>query len=140
MTSLTAKKAEEILNDVPDHHHFRLHMGTDIKNLKELAEALEIMADRTFFHHIGPGKNDFSNWIKEVVDDKELAGKLRNTDTRLAMVSEIRKRVDFLERKPSEHKICTELCKKDFMKCGVNDFAVGTLVGFVIGVILAVVL
>ena len=136
MSVLTAEKAERILSDAPEQHHFRLHMGTNIRNLKELAEALEIMADRTFFHHVGDGKNDFSSWIKEVVGDPELAEKIKKLDSKNAMVKTVRSRLHYLETKPSEY----EILKNDFMRMGINDFAVGALVGFIVGVIIAAVL
>ncbi len=136
MPKITGAQAEKIMGEVPEEHHFRLHMGTNISNLRELAEALEIMADRTFHHHVSRTKNDFSTWIRDAVGDEELAERVRKLDSKKAMLKEIKKRIDLLERKPSEHEICTQ----HFMKCGVNDFAVGAVVGFVIGVIIAAVL
>lgn len=135
MAVLTAEKAKKILNNVPDEHHFRLHMGTNIRNLSELAEALEIMADRSFYHHVSETKNDFSNWIKDVVGDEELASKVLKLNSKEAMMKQIKKRIDLLERKHVEN----QFCQKDFMKCGINDFAVGALIGFIIGVIIAAV-
>ncbi|MCX8147098.1 MAG: DUF5752 family protein [Candidatus Woesearchaeota archaeon] len=132
---LTPEKVEKILSDAPPEKVFKLHMGTNIKNLRELAEALEIMADRTFEHHVTNEKNDFSNWVNDVIGDHELAEKIKKAKTREEMIGIVRKRVDFLERKPVEH----ELCKKEFMSCGARDFAIGTLVGFVVGVIIAAV-
>ncbi|MBU0535999.1 MAG: hypothetical protein KKE20_03475 [Nanoarchaeota archaeon] len=136
MSFLTPDKALKILDDVSSEHHFRLYMGTNIKNLKELAEALEIMADRTFQHHVSSTKNDFSSWVSEAIGDSELADKLKKIESKNKMVSEIRKRVTSLERRSSQHA----LLKDDFMNLGVNDFAVGIVVGFIIGIMIAVVL
>ncbi|MBD3313155.1 hypothetical protein GF345_01810 [Candidatus Woesearchaeota archaeon] len=136
MSVLTPEKALKILDDAPEQHHFRLYMGTNIKNLKELAEALEIMADRSFSHHVSPTKNDFSSWIKEVVGDHQLADRVSGMESKKKMVKEIRKRVSSLEKRSSEHA----LLKTDYMKLGANDFAVGIVVGFIIGVVIAAVM
>ena len=101
MSVLTAEKAERILSDAPEQHHFRLHMGTNIRNLKELAEALEIMADRTFFHHVGDGKNDFSSWIRDVFHDQKLANDLLSSKNKESAASKLRSRINSLKKKAS---------------------------------------
>jgi hypothetical protein len=136
MSILTPDKASKFLADVPEQKQFMLYMGTNIKSLHELGDAIAIMADRTFLHHVAEGRNDFSNWIRDVVGDHDLAERISKMKTKQDMAHEINKRVHFLARKPSEHV----MCKHDYMQCGVNDFAVGTIVGFVIGIIIAAVM
>lgn len=136
MSVLTPEKASRVLADVPEQKQFMLYMGTNIKSLHELGDAIGIMADRTFMHHVAEGRNDFSNWVRDVIGDHELAEKIKRLGTKQEMAGEINKKVHFLARKPSEHVIC----RHNYMECGVNDFAVGTLVGFIIGIIIAAVI
>ena len=59
-----------------DESSFRLADGRTIKNLAELNESLENMNDDVFNHHVNNERNDFSNWVKEVINDEELATRL----------------------------------------------------------------
>ncbi|MBI4359886.1 MAG: hypothetical protein HY564_02225 [Candidatus Jacksonbacteria bacterium] len=68
---------------------FWIHEGPSVKNLKELTSALKRLTNAQFAHHVNAGKNDFSNWIQEVLRDRDLAGKLRQCKTRLGTVRAI---------------------------------------------------
>src|SRR3989344_5796651 len=115
---VTVKEAEYILRHVKDDSAFRLHMGTNIRSLKELAEALDIMADKTFTHHITETRNDFGNWTRDVLGDTELATSLHKLKTREAILKKVDDRIEELERKMAESHITT----KDFMGMGAVDF------------------
>jgi len=78
---LFPEDAKSILSDVNPEHKFNLHMGTSILSLEELAEALEIMDDVSFEHHVTKEKNDFSNWINHVFNEKKLADELKEVRT-----------------------------------------------------------
>ena len=62
----------------PDKY-FVLYSGGLIKDIKELAFALDYMSDEEFSFHVNDEKNDFSKWIKDVFGDEELAKKLMRT-------------------------------------------------------------
>jgi hypothetical protein len=61
----------------PEHHHFVLVDGRRFGDIKELADALEDMADLTWNHHVNDTKNDFANWIHDVFSETELAARIR---------------------------------------------------------------
>ncbi|MFO8016320.1 MAG: DUF5752 family protein [Candidatus Woesearchaeota archaeon] len=130
------EKAEALLEDTKGGDDFKLHMGSDIKNLKQLAEALDIMAEDTFRHHVSGKKNDFASWIRHSIGDEELARSIEKLKSRKKIAEKVRRRVSFLERKRGQ-KVS---CHKDFLTCGVTDFALGVVVGFIIGMIIAVVI
>ncbi|MFC1691264.1 hypothetical protein ACFL0W_03720 [Nanoarchaeota archaeon] len=69
---LTPKKSF-VLNDVQDENAFYSADGSRLMNLKHLAEALDTMHEDTYISHANDQKNDFSNWIKEVIEEHELA-------------------------------------------------------------------
>lgn len=54
-------------------HRFVLLTGKEIKSLEELEAALEIMSGSVFRHHVTEYRNDFANWIKDILKDDDLA-------------------------------------------------------------------
>jgi hypothetical protein len=89
------------LADVPQEHVFWCRDGRILKNLRELCDALGAMSDDTFTYHVNAAKNDFSNWVKDVIKDDALAGdllKAANTGTAVRVVTE---RIAFLTSKPA---------------------------------------
>lgn len=44
-----------------------------MKNLRELADALENMPDDIFRFHVNEMKNDFAAWIRDVIKEDKLA-------------------------------------------------------------------
>ena len=61
------------LKEAPADKYFYLHNGMTIKDLDELAVALNLMDRETFEYHVNNDKNDFSNWVKEIIkEDKEM--------------------------------------------------------------------
>ncbi len=51
--------------------------GRVISNLVELRDALTGMHVDVFAHHVNKERNDFANWINDVLDDAELAKSIR---------------------------------------------------------------
>lgn len=63
-------------NDAPHEHEFVLADGSRIKNLLELAGALDTMSHDIFEQHVNEYKNDFVNWIRDVLQETGLAERL----------------------------------------------------------------
>lgn len=57
---------------------FILKNGQPLRSFKELMEALELIDDETFQHHVTAEKNDFANWVQHVLDEEKLAESIRN--------------------------------------------------------------
>ena len=64
------------LRDVAQDKVFWCRDGRLLKNLDELAAALQEMSDETYHHHVTGEKNDFSNWVWDVIGDATLAAEL----------------------------------------------------------------
>ncbi|HIH31455.1 TPA: hypothetical protein HA235_01995 [Candidatus Woesearchaeota archaeon] len=67
------------MNNAPYEQEFVFHNGSRAKNIFELSVFLENMPDNEFRSFVNEQKNDFANWIEYVLEEKDLAIKLRAT-------------------------------------------------------------
>ena len=74
---------KKILGEAPEEHHFVVADGRKIKNILELADALETMSEEIFSHHANQFKNDFSAWVKDVFYDHSLAEDIARAKNKL---------------------------------------------------------
>ncbi len=89
----------DVLRNVPCMHEFVLADGRHLRNVFELIDALDNINDGVFSSHVNGSKNDFSNWLRDVFGDDELAEKItctkdKNEMQRLIMKHSIRKLLD----------------------------------------------
>lgn len=66
--------------DAKPENYFILVTGVPLKNVKELANALETMNEWVFNHHVNSSRNDFSAWIKNVLKEKALADEIKDVN------------------------------------------------------------
>ena len=76
------QRRRKLLKDAPENMQFWLKTGIPIKNVVELANAFEQMEHDTYYHHANEQKNDFSSWVKEVLDEKTLARDLQTAKSK----------------------------------------------------------
>ncbi len=88
-----AKPAKKLLEKVPAEYVFWCHDGSVYTNLYELIEGLQTMSDETFAYHSNLEKHDFSNWIRDIIGDGELADELMMVASRPEAVSCIMARI-----------------------------------------------
>ena len=74
---------KKVLGEAPEEHHFIVADGRKLKNIIELADALETMSEEIFRHHANEFKNDFSAWVKDVFYDHSLADDISRAKNRL---------------------------------------------------------
>ena len=132
--NLLPEDANLILNDVVPKHEFNIHMGTSIKNLQELAEALEIMDDDAFNHHVTKEKNDFSNWVKDIIEDVELSNDLLKAKTRKKAFETVSQRIEQLE------KLKSGLVVKDKTNFFTDRFLIGLIFGLALGFVISAII
>lgn len=96
---ISKEEANKRLGNVPDEKHFWCHDGKLIKNLRELEKALNGMSDETFHYHSGEERKDFSNWIRDVVGDDNLANDLSKAESRIQASKAVAQRISFLKSK-----------------------------------------
>ncbi|PIY60448.1 hypothetical protein COY95_01705 [Candidatus Woesearchaeota archaeon CG_4_10_14_0_8_um_filter_47_5] len=132
----TEKDARRYLSDVPQEKAFLLKDAQSnarvIKNLHELTEAFRDMDTSSFAHHVTGGRNDFASWIRESVQDAELAVRISHEQSKEEMGQTLAERVLFLE------ELAEGVWWSDVVKhVKTKEFALGVLLGMVLATILA---
>jgi hypothetical protein len=87
------------LEDVSGDKVFWCSDGKVIKNLKELASALKEMTEEIYLRHANGEKNDFSNWVRDVIGDVTLAYQLKKAKTRVTAARRVKDRLEWLKAK-----------------------------------------
>jgi hypothetical protein len=72
-------------SNVPEWHYFRTFDGKVLKSLSELCDFLRDCSNDSFSFHVDSNKNDFANWIKEIIFDVSLADEIRNIKDKMQM-------------------------------------------------------
>jgi len=99
MVKITKSMAAKRLGDVAKEKKFWCYDGRYLKNLQELEEALEQMADETFRYHVNDTKSDFSNWVRDVIGDDKLSRDLNKSTNRVQAARCVASRITWLKQK-----------------------------------------
>lgn len=76
---ITSSKKAKLLVCAPDDKCFWTTDGKILKNLDELQMAFGTMGDEVFLHHVSKEKNDFADWVEQVLEDSACASSLRKS-------------------------------------------------------------
>ena len=76
--SSVSQKKKELVHALPEQAFWVVN-GQILTNLIELRDALSIMSDDVFMHHVTKDRNDFADWIETVLQDAEIAHALRKS-------------------------------------------------------------
>jgi len=93
MTGIPKEDAKRFLADVPEEYVFWCSNGRILRNMRELAEALNTMTDETFAYHSNAQRNDFSNWVRDIIRDDELASGLMKASSRTKAAEVVSERI-----------------------------------------------
>ena len=77
------KIKSQILGEAPQEFEFFLSDGRKLKSVYELIDALETMNDDLFKQHVNEMKNDFSNWVKDVFKEPNIAHEMKKIQDRI---------------------------------------------------------
>ena len=91
------------MEEVNQENYFYACNGDVLKSKMELLDFLKDCDERTFSCHANEEKNDFANWINDVLMDKYLATKFRKAISKEAMISALETRIKN-ENKGSRNK------------------------------------
>jgi hypothetical protein len=90
------KQMAKSMTKVPVELVFWCHDGSIFADLRALAEGLAAMSDETFFYHSNSEKQDFANWVRDVIEDAWLADELARATSKLQAAECVVKRIAWL--------------------------------------------
>jgi hypothetical protein len=87
------KKPTKLLADTSDQQAFHCTDGRVLRNLPELADALNVMSEDTYMYHANDSKNDFAAWVRDVFGDSKLSNELLRSSSRSQAADKVAGRV-----------------------------------------------
>ena len=97
--TVSSEDAERILADASPEQCFWVNNGPIIKNLSEMSDALGSMKDEIFRYHVNEEKNDFGNWVRDVLKDEELANDIARIKSKERILKKVQSRIRKLDNK-----------------------------------------
>ncbi|MBN1544491.1 hypothetical protein JW898_03440 [Candidatus Woesearchaeota archaeon] len=90
---------ERVLSDCPPGTEFWTCHGSIVRNIYEMKDTIRALNEYAFKYHVNEDnhKNDFAEWIGDVLDDHVLAYKLGGVMDKKKYVDIIEKRIKELE-------------------------------------------
>lgn len=99
MAKMLKEDAERLLANVPEENVFICCDGRTFRNMEELSHAFSNMGNEGFAYHANTEKNDFSNWVKDVIKDEKLARDLVKSRNQSQAAKAVTDRMSFLSNK-----------------------------------------
>ena len=99
MVRITRTMAECRLGDVSQEQQFWCKDGRVLTSLPELAVALQQIDEVTFHYHSSESRNDFSNWVRDVIGDEKLSRDLLKCTNQAQAAKSVADRVAWLQCK-----------------------------------------
>jgi len=92
-----SKPNKQNLVHAPYEHVFWVCDGMVLKNLRDLANALEHMTDESYKHHANSKRNDFSAWVRDILQEPRLAKALEDAKSRKEALKKIKTKLQRLK-------------------------------------------
>ena len=96
MVKIGGHEIRGILANVTGEYVFYLNDGRILRNIAELKDALNTMSNELYAYHVNSEKNDFSNWVKDIICDEKLANDLLKAKDRASAAKVTARRLAFL--------------------------------------------
>lgn len=98
MVNMSKESAARFLAQVQDNVRFFCKDGQAFDSIEKLDESLKKMSKETFEFHVNSQKNDFSNWIYDIIGDVTLADSLRKAKDKKKVMKIISSRITELRK------------------------------------------
>ncbi len=121
------------LRVVSEAEAFYLVNGKRLSSLYELRDELKKIDRKTFSQHVNKHKNDFANWVRDIIGDDLLAEAIASLDNEKDMYKAVKSRIKELEK--SEGGKRKKNGKKIDYWNSFIDFALGVAVGFALALL-----
>ena len=99
MAETLKQEAKRLLDNVPEEYVFRCCDGSILHSMKELGAALKTMTDETYAFHVTTGKNDFTNWVRDIIKDGRLAKNLQKAPNQAQAAKLVDSRISLLSKR-----------------------------------------
>lgn len=77
---------------------FNFNDGTTASNLTEFIQSIKRIDENTFSHHVNESRNDFSNWIRDVLNNGEMAEAISNLKSKDEIIKKLEMKTDYGEK------------------------------------------
>jgi len=98
MATLKPETSRFLVN-VPEEYAFWSYPGHTLRNMKELGDELRTMSNENYAYHVNAEKNDFANWVKDIIKDEKLAADLKKAPDRVQAARAVANRIAILSRR-----------------------------------------
>ena len=99
MVETLNQQAKRFLANVPEENVFRCVNGHILRNMKELGDELKTMSDENYAFHVNMEKNDFTNWVKDIIKDERLAKDLQKSPNQTQAAKLVASRISILSKR-----------------------------------------
>ncbi len=105
MAETLKQEAERLLSNVPEEYVFRCCDGRILRSMQELGDVLNTMSDDTYIFHANTEKNDFTSWVRDIIQDEKLAKDLQKAPNQVQAAKHVASRVAILSKRliPRRH-------------------------------------
>ena len=80
-----------LFRNVKPEEYFYMQNGVVLKNLHDLIDILEVIDEETYNFHVRNNKNDFSDWIRHIFKNNNLADSIKDAKTKLEIIEILEK-------------------------------------------------
>ena len=102
MAETLKQEAQRLLSNVPETYAFHSTTGRVLYNMNDLGEELKAMEDDSYALHVNNTKNDFINWVRDIIKDESLARDLLRSKDRVQAAKAVATRLARLNKRASE--------------------------------------
>ncbi len=88
---ISKKRGKKVLTIAVGDRCFWVNCGPALGNLLELRDSLREINKEQFKHHVNEIRNDFSDWVGDVLEDKKTALQIKKTKTINSMLKVVEK-------------------------------------------------
>ncbi len=99
MAETLKQEAMRLLANVPEEYVFRCYTGHIMSNMKELGDELKTMSDESYAFHVNAEKNDFTNWVRDIIKDERLAKDLLKAPNRTQAARLVASKISILSKR-----------------------------------------
>lgn len=87
------KDISHLKNDVEASKAFWVCDGQVLMNLVDLTHALKEMSEDVYKSHANKDKNDFADWIKDVMGEKKFSENIRKSRNKESMIKKLKRKL-----------------------------------------------